>query len=520
VFAWKRSTQLRRTAFVRLRSSPKNRLEDQLTPRLAAPHLYLQIGGLGATGWMVWHLSVVPRLASESLTGVLGGAIECALIAAGASGFIALGIYLVLTGSPRREAVRAALRTSATAIWFAPATILLTALSPAALGASLVLIVSATRLLYSEWRRIHPRVAAEFVPLRDLALELSPAPLFRRDLIPGMVCSFAALGGVVAILFGYPFLCATLLCVAAAMLTLATLIAGMYEVDRPVTLPRSIFGLLLTVILAAGLTVGGLAFQFGGSSDGPPGESSARRGALKSASELIRKMLNKHEAENPVDSATKVFVPPARNVEITDNSFPGVVLWTDVHPQTKVVAPARKNWLNSMPTRAEQPVSILFTGQYWMLKAPWRVPPAKSLTERGTPLELSFITTDRRPMSMEAHQKLEHPIDLNCCSGIQVDIWNADRYAGTISLELILHDSTASGQPSQSLGVKDVTVWPRWSPFGKPTLPGNQILDFPLPTNRAIRQFDEIEVVFHRDRLRIERSARISIDRFILVPAV
>jgi hypothetical protein len=44
------------------------------------------------------------------------------------------------------------------------------------------------------------------------------------------------------------------------------------------------------------------------------------------------------------------------------------------------------------------------------------------------------------------------------------------------------------------------------------------ILHFALPINSALHQFNEVKVVFHRDRLRIDRSARISIERFILAP--
>ena len=79
-----------------------------------------------------------------------------ALLAVGASAAITLGLYLLISRSSRIDALRMALRTSATAVWFAPATILLSAMSPAALAAALVLVVSTTRLLYSQWRWIHP----------------------------------------------------------------------------------------------------------------------------------------------------------------------------------------------------------------------------------------------------------------------------------------------------------------------------------------------------------------------------
>ena len=480
----------------------------------------LQVIGLCATGWLVWHVAVIPRLASQTLAGVLNGALECALIAACSSACIALGVYLIVSGPPRREAVSAALRTSATAIWFAPATILLSALSPAALCAALVLVVSTTRLLYSEWRRVFPPVSPEFTPIADPAFELPPSPLFKRDLIPGLTASFAVQAGIVAVVLGYALLSAILFCVAAVMFTLSTLVSGMYDADRPSSLPRSVFGVLLTVILAAGLTVGGLAIQYGGPFDDAAGGSSKTRpGPLSSAAELLRKLMHKPETDDPANSATRIFLPPTGNAEVTDKSFPGVVLWTEARPQQKLVAPTPSNWLNLTASAPRNPLSIVFTGQYWMFKAPYAFPPEKSLSERGTPLELSFVTTDHRAMNMEAHQKLDHPIDWNCCRGVQVDFWNADRYRGTIALELILRDSTAPGRPSQTLGSKDVTAWPQGNWLSKPVFPATEILEFAIPPSGTLRQFDEIEVIFRRNRVRIERSARISIERFILIPA-
>ena len=44
------------------------------------------------------------------------------------------------------------------------------------------------------------------------------------------------------------------------------------------------------------------------------------------------------------------------------------------------------------------------------------------------------------------------------------------------------------------------------------------VLSFAIPPGSAIRQFNELAVVFHRDRVRIDRSARISIERFVLAP--
>ncbi len=54
-------------------------------------------------------------------------------------------------------------------------------------------------------------------------------------------------------------------------------------------------------------------------------------------------------------------------------------------------------------------------------------------------------------MSMKALQKLDHSIDLGCCRAIQLTISNADRYPGTIALELVLIDTQVAGaSPSKA----------------------------------------------------------------------
>ena len=64
-------------------------------------------------------------------------------------------------------------RTAGVAVWFAPACILLSQLSPATLLAALVLVITATRLLYSEWsRRTPPAPRAAPVPPPGLVRRL------------------------------------------------------------------------------------------------------------------------------------------------------------------------------------------------------------------------------------------------------------------------------------------------------------------------------------------------------------
>ena len=121
-------------------------------------------------------------------------------------------------------------------------------------------------------------------------------------------------------------------------------------------------------------------------------------------------------------------------------------------------------------------------------------------------------------MRMEAYQKLAHPIDLSCCDAIQMEISSRDRFPGTVALELILIDTQSPAWPEQSLGKNDVTSIPRARIWGEAALPAPETLNFPIPRGAGLQQFDEIKIVFHRARLRVDRSARISIERFVLLP--
>jgi hypothetical protein len=51
-----------------------------------------------------------------------------------------------------------------------------------------------------------------------------------------------------------------------------------------------------------------------------------------------------------------------------------------------------------------------------------------------------------------------------------------------------------------------------------PPSPSHQVLSFRIPPIAALQKFDEIKVVFHRAQLRADKSARIAIKRFVLVP--
>jgi hypothetical protein len=160
-----------------------------------------------------------------------------------------------------------------------------------------------------------------------------------------------------------------------------------------------------------------------------------------------------------------------------------------------------------------EPLSIPFFGVYWMYRRPFRQPPANSFATKGDPSKMSFRSTDRVPLLMEARQNLGKLIDMSCCSEIRLALRNADRYPGTLALELMLVNTDSKQASPLSLGRAPVTSTPRWGPVERE--PASETLAFPVPISTG--RFDEFRIVFHRTNFGVDRSARVAIDRFILV---
>jgi len=51
-----------------------------------------------------------------------------------------------------------------------------------------------------------------------------------------------------------------------------------------------------------------------------------------------------------------------------------------------------------------------------------------------------------------------------------------------------------------------------------PVTPVPETLNFQMPAAPALEAFDEFKIVFILDRRRVDKSAKVSIERFILAP--
>jgi hypothetical protein len=476
--------------------------------------LLAQITSLVATAWLVWNLSALPPVASSAPASAIWGAVEFTLLAWLWGAAVALALQYAIRRVEQVDLAGATLRTSLVAVWFAPAVLLMYRLTPATVVAALVLVVNATRLLYTQWTIVYQPtgpdlpVAGPAVLFGDGAM---PPPFLTRHLGPALAIAAGLQFGIAAATFRHSFLAGALLTMGVATLTVFAISTGGWESPRPTALPRSIFGTLLTVALAAGLTIlasGGGLPDSSGSYSAPDRPSSPSVGDFLARSQPTPSPPRTGSAaweRSPADQT----IPGAADVA---GSFPGVVLWPEIKQVTTLIAP-----LPGSPgafAARKLPYGIPFGGEYWFLRSLFRRPPPHSVFLRGTPWKLSFSTTDHWALNMEAHQKLEQPIDISCCSRIQIAVSNADRYPHTVSIELILRD--LPGGPSRNLGTAPVASLPDLK--ADPVTPVGETLDFAVPRESHRRVFNEITVVFRCAWDRRDKSARVSIERFVLVP--
>jgi hypothetical protein len=428
---------------------------------------------------------VLPRLGLQSVAVIAGQAALYVTLAWLCGAIVTFWIYFVVSLADLPRTTRFSLASSSAAMWFAPAIVLLSAPVPGALTASLVLVANATRQLIAQWGIVES-------PLHKAAPAWSqPAILFRTagsdvlswKSVPVFVGSLAAQAGLIALLWRHPFRAAALFVLSAAILTSLSIATGAYRPGNPPSLPHSALSVVLTFMLAATLTFGGVAARGRGGRGSEAASGSPGDGGQSAAAAV----------NDPL-------APPESTAFGGD--FPGVILLPELKSFTTLFVPVPAA-PDKFGAPVPRPLGIPFSGEYWMFRWPAERPPRRSIIRRGNASELSFHTTDGVRMEMEAHQKLDFPVGVHCCTQIQVAIRNADPFPGTVAMELLLIDASVPINLVQSLGT---------------AAPAGQVLTYRIPSITSLQKFDELKVVFHRDRIRADKSAKIAIERFILVP--
>lgn len=185
----------------------------------------------------------------------------------------------------------------------------------------------------------------------------------------------------------------------------------------------------------------------------------------------------------------------------------GIVLMTTAKPESYVTAPPSPKRRDAVPPARAVPLSIPFTGEYWIFYWPRRRPGADASHVYGSPLTAAYRSTDNDPFFMEARQPLAAPINTACCRAVDIVFESHDPQPENVLLELVLLDSSPPEPLRRSLGAASLP----------PAFSGEGSVRFDTASATGLPSFNEILVRFHLEQPRKLHSARVAIKRFDLV---
>jgi hypothetical protein len=221
-------------------------------------------------------------------------------------------------------------------------------------------------------------------------------------------------------------------------------------------------------------------------------------------------------AQDRAEAAAKAKETKTASAGVRADGYRALILWP-APEKTPMVLPPVPHPAQPKPSRFSSPLVIPFTGPYWYSREPGRWPGANAHVAHGSPLTAMIRSSDSRPLLMAAHQQLGAPIDLTCCSRIEVAIRNGDLRPGSLALGLYFTDSTLPGKPSQFLDAQPI-LSNRSGSFSAGHAPEDEILSFPIRNDGQIRKFDEITVVYLAGVAHSTDGAKIAIRSFTLFP--
>lgn len=454
------------------------------------------IAGLLAAGFTAWLISDLPRSRSLGLFDLVETSLVRALIV---FLFCATSTYLVgttIAGLDRRREAHLALKTSINGLWLLPLAIFLRMHSPWGMLGAAIFVAGVVRLLSSTADFPSP---ASDTPAAGL-FRLLPSSGWSWQRASAIFAAFCAQTGALVGLGGYTLSSTLLASAGAAIWAISYPISPAQESQPLPTRPASRIAAITVLCTALAL------LPFLRISLRIPGYGTSPG---KHALHGFSKVMPRPGADAP---------PSGDATTGSSGEHTGILLWAPEEKRTKLVAPPPVATANPLSHgRGIEPLIIPFDGVYWFFKTPDTSPPPSSRQAHGTPEQYEITSADWRPLSMEAHESLGTLIDLDCCSRIRIDIRNRDRFPDTVSLELVLIDTSLPGKPSQSLGSAIVKSTRAWHEDEKPS-PINENLDFVIPANHTLHRFDQMMVRFRLDITRSDTGARMAIERFVLIP--
>jgi hypothetical protein len=201
---------------------------------------------------------------------------------------------------------------------------------------------------------------------------------------------------------------------------------------------------------------------------------------------------------------------PLATTKRPSTGYETIVLWPLKKPEK--VIPSSPVHIDPLAPGTGKAWVIPFYGPYWYFKIPGETPGPNSQTTHADPLKAKIISTDRRPLLMDAHQYLASPIALTCCREMQV-VFRNDPTLGALAVALTLTDSQT--KRSQNLGVKLVTPTAQSPGMASPT---EETLIFSFPKTAIITKFDAITVTLVSTPTQATAGRRVAIEKFIMIP--
>jgi len=437
------------------------------------------LAGLCAAGLTAWSISHLAGLHFSSWGSLLVGSAVGVLLVFFAAFLGSLGINGT-RNSPNPNPWRAALETGLIAVWLAPLGLLARQNSIWMLAVTGVLVAMAGIRIWPTRKTAEP-ASAQTDPAELFSLPQSPSWLHQASAFAAVVCAEAgAMAGASRHLFG-----GALLVVLASGVWLYTFREHWNSRSDEFHARQA---LTVTAIAIFFTVIGLLPFLRRGYATG------SGAGRFTTQSRHVRSQTG------------------ARNAE---DGYIAIELWPDQQPAT-LIAPSSFH-KSSVGGKRSSPLVIPFSGVYWFFKSPDFSLPPKPREARGSPEMFDIHSTDHRSLSMQAHQNLGTLVDLACCRSIRIGIRNSDRYPGTVSIQLVLTDTTSPGRPAISLGRKLVRSTRPWMLYDHRP-PTTEILEYAVPPNSRIHHFDEVMVIFWLDQDRSFAAAKMGIENFVLVP--
>jgi len=215
-----------------------------------------------------------------------------------------------------------------------------------------------------------------------------------------------------------------------------------------------------------------------------------------------------------IDTHARSAFTPTALVHPKSRGYDSIILIQPKKPHEVIVPTAAA----MSGTAIKETGVIPFDGVYWYFQQPDMQPKPNAHIMRGDPVKKRMVSTDREPLTMEAHQPLGREISMNCCRSLRVDVKNADNVPGTIAIEVLLRDKLAS---RKTLAVSLGTIVLPSSAVSHMSLtrpPVDDQVTFQLPRTARGKTFNEITVRIKPEASRRLAGAQLGIKDFILEP--